>query len=511
MVKNKNFTRVILVLCCILLVSMSIVGCKSSSTDDKDANIVKSVDDLEGKKIGVQLGTTGDIYCSDYEGDEAGTVIERYNKGNDAVLALKQGKIDAVVIDSMPAEAFVEVNSDLKILDEEFANEDYAICISKKNQELKLKINDALQELSKNGELDKIKANYVGEENERGQYKYEAKDIDRPNGKLVVATNAAFKPYEYYENGNITGLDIDMMQAVCDILGMELKIEDMEFDSIISAVSSGKADCGASGMTVTEDRLKNIDFSDSYTNAKQVIIVKNSDASENNASFIDKLKQNFIEENRYEYILTGLKNTIIIAISAIIIGIIFGFIIAIICASHTMTGKLKIVNAFCKIYLTVVRGTPSVVQLLIIYFVVFASVDVSKILVAIIAFGLNSAAYVAEIVRSGIMSVDRGQFEAGRSLGMPYTKVMRKIILPQAIKNVLPALGNEFIVILKETSICGYVGFQDLTKSGDIIRSITYEPFIPLIAVALIYLILVMILQSGVNYLERRLRKNERK
>ncbi|MBQ8884070.1 MAG: amino acid ABC transporter permease, partial [Oscillospiraceae bacterium] len=171
---------------------------------------------------------------------------------------------------------------------------------------------------------------------------------------------------------------------------------------------------------------------------------------------------------------------------------------------------LKFLNVISKVYLTVIRGTPVVVQLLVFYFVIFASVDINKILVAVIAFGLNSGAYVAEIVRSGIMSIDNGQFEAGASLGLSYPKIMMYIILPQAFKNVLPSLANECIVLLKETSVAGYIAIQDLTKGGDIIRSATYEAFLPLIAVALIYLVMVMILTSLVTKLERRLGKNDR-
>ena len=163
----------------------------------------------------------------------------------------------------------------------------------------------------------------------------------------------------------------------------------------------------------------------------------------------------------------------------------------------------------CKIYLTVIRGTPVVVQLLIIYFVIFGSTQISKVLVAIMAFGINSAAYVAEIFRSGIMSIDDGQMEAGRSLGFNYAQTMFYIIMPQAFKNVLPALGNEFIVLLKETSVSGYIALQDLTKGGDIIRSRTYDAFMPLIAVALIYLVMVMVFTKCVNLLERRLRNSD--
>ena len=223
----------------------------------------------------------------------------------------------------------------------------------------------------------------------------------------------------------------------------------------------------------------------------------------------DKFYGNFIEDNRWEYILDGLGVTLRVTFFAVIIGIVIGFLIAIIRSTYDKTGKLKILNFICKIYLTVIRGTPVVVQLLIIYFVIFGSADISKVLVAIMAFGFNSGAYVAEIFRSGIMSIDNGQFEAGRSLGFNYVQTMIHIIMPQAFKNVLPALGNEFIVLLKETSVSGYIALQDLTKGGDIIRSRTYDAFMPLIAVALIYLIMVMIFTKLVNLLERRLRNSD--
>ncbi|MDD6215602.1 MAG: amino acid ABC transporter permease, partial [Roseburia sp.] len=195
---------------------------------------------------------------------------------------------------------------------------------------------------------------------------------------------------------------------------------------------------------------------------------------------------------------------------AVLIGILFGFLIAIVRTSHDRNGGLPILNAICQVYLAVVRGTPVMIQLLIIYYVIFANINASKIFVAVIAFGLNSAAYVAEIVRSGIMAVDVGQFEAGRSLGLNYRQTMVAIVLPQAVKNILPALCNEFISLMKETSISGYIGLMDLTKGGDIIRSTTYEAFLPLIAVALIYFVLVMLLSRQVNLLERKLRNNER-
>lgn len=228
-------------------------------------------------------------------------------------------------------------------------------------------------------------------------------------------------------------------------------------------------------------------------------------------NFAESFYDNFIKEERWRYLTDGLKNTVIITILAIIIGIILGFLIAVIRATHDKTGKLGILNFIAKIYLTVIRGTPVVVQLLIIYFVIFGSVNINKILVAVLAFGLNSAAYVAEIVRSGIMSIDNGQFEAGGSLGLNYPQTMISIILPQAFKNVLPALANEFIVLLKETSVAGYIAIADLTKGGDTIRSQTYDPLLPLLAVAVIYLVMVMFLTYLITKLERRLAKNDKR
>ena len=221
-------------------------------------------------------------------------------------------------------------------------------------------------------------------------------------------------------------------------------------------------------------------------------------------SFLEKIHDTFIVDDRWKYLTNGLKTTLLITFFAVIIGMILGFIIAIIRASHDKTGKFKILNLFAKLYLTVIRGTP------VIYYVIFASVNIDKVFVGILAFGLNSAAYVAEIVRSGIMSIDNGQFEAGTSLGMNYSKTMVYIIIPQAFKNVLPALANECIVLLKETSVAGYIALEDLTKGGDIIRSLTYEAFLPLIAVALIYLTMVVALSSLVSRLERRLAKSDR-
>ena len=227
-------------------------------------------------------------------------------------------------------------------------------------------------------------------------------------------------------------------------------------------------------------------------------------------NFRDAFVLNFIKDDRWKYLTEGLKVTLLITAFAVLMGLFLGFIVAMIRSTYQNTGKLKFLNALSVVYLTVIRGTPVLVQLMIIYYVIFSSGNVNKIIVAILAFGINSGAYQAEIFRAGINAVPKGQFEAGRSLGFNYYQTMGNIIMPQAFKNILPALGNEFIVLVKETSIAGYIALVDITKAGDIIRSRTYSAFMPLLAVALIYLVIVMGLTYLINLLERWLRRSAR-
>lgn len=217
---------------------------------------------------------------------------------------------------------------------------------------------------------------------------------------------------------------------------------------------------------------------------------------------INSLYKTLIYEDRYLFILKGLGNTLIMAFFATIIGIVLGIFIAVIIDMNKRTGKLKILSKINKLYVSIIRGTPVLLQLMIIYYVIFKSVDVSIILIGIIAFGLNSSAYVSEIIKAGIISIDIGQFEASKALGFNYIKTMRYIVLPQAMRNIMPALGNEFITLLKETSVAGYIGIMELTKSSDIIASRTYDYFFPLIITALIYLVLTLGLSKLVSMLE---------
>ncbi len=449
--------------------------------------------------------------------------------------------------------------------------------------------------------------------------------------KLILATEAGFAPYEYYENGEIVGVDIDIAREVANKLNMELVIKDVAFDSIISEVKTEKSDLGAAGISYTKERAKEVDFSIDYMESRQVLIVKknsiikspkqlkkqkiavqlgsvadsyltenyptvnvirekkylaaiqdlidnkvdgvvmdeipakeliksdmvildealvvdhygmivkkgNKDLLDainetikelqnegkieeillshmgigNKTNIPDRNKQTITEKfyysiiynNRYKYIIEGLKNTLLIALGAVILGVLLGGITAIIRNINENTKKLKLLSLLAKAYVSIIRGTPVILQLMIIYYVIFKSVDVNIVLVGILAFGINSGAYVAEIIRAGINSVDKGQSDAGYALGLHYHHVMGKIVLPGAIKNILPALGNEFITLVKETSVGAYIGIIELTKASDIIASRTYDYFFPLIIIAIIYLIITLVLSKLINIMEVKL------
>jgi His/Glu/Gln/Arg/opine family amino acid ABC transporter permease subunit len=243
------------------------------------------------------------------------------------------------------------------------------------------------------------------------------------------------------------------------------------------------------------------------------IILKHMESEEDNSSsdspsnsILDRFYYSVIYDGRYKYILTGFKNTLLIALGAVLVGIFFGTILALIRNYNDNTGKLKILNRLAKLYIDIIRGTPSTLQLLIIYYIIFGSSEVNMLLVGIMAFGINSSAYVAEIIRSGLKSIDKGQIEAGYALSLNYGQVMRYIVFPQAIKNILPTLGNEFITLVKETSIGAYIGIVELTKASDIIASRTYDYFFPLMLIALIYLVITFILSKLVSLMEKRLK-----
>ena len=378
-------------------------ACQSIIT--KKNSKITSLNDLNGKKIAVQEGTTGDILVTPSEDNETivdeNTEVKRFKKGSDAILELKNNSVDAVVIDTSAAKNFVSLNSELKLKEDKTSSESYAIAVTKGNKKLKNEINSALIEIKEDGTYDKIVDKYINEKS----------NIEKSNS-----------------------------------------------DGFIS-------------------------------------------------STLEKINYILFKTNGASLLFKGLFRTIYIAFAAIILGVILGFFIALLKMTEVRKGRKTILSRIANIYISIFRGTPVLVQLLIIYMVIFKSrLGVGA---SIITFALNSAAYVAENIRAGIMAVDNGQIEAGRSLGFNYPQTMRYIIMPQAIKNCIPALGNEFVSLIKETSIVGYVAIQDLTKAADFIISRTYETFIPLIIIAIIYFLIIILLTKCIERVEIMLRKSD--
>jgi len=367
---------------------------------------ITSLADLNGKDIAVQEGTTGDFLASPADDNDvitdASTNVKRFKKGTDAVLELKNGGVDAVVIDANPAQEFVKANKEsLKYVVEDTSTEEYAIAVKKGNSVLLADLNEGLSRIKANGTFDQLVASYI-------------------NGTSTTDATTSTNPF---------------------------------------------------------------------------------------VKFVDKLDRVFVQTNGYIRLLNGLGITISISLLAVLLGVGLGFILALMKLTEIITGKKTVLSRIANIYIDIIRGTPSMVQLLIMYMVIFH--NNFGFVAAVLTFGINSSAYVAEIIRAGILAVDNGQMEGGRSLGFSYGETMRYIVMPQAIKNILPALGNEFITLIKETAIVGYIAIQDLTKASDFIISRTYEAFYPLIAIAIIYYILIKILTKLLNLFERRLRKGD--
>lgn len=597
---------------------------------------ITSIDDVRNTTISVQTSTTG----ADYAATISSSVTYQTSYAT-VIEDLLKDKAYCEVVDNAVAMSQVASHPELEIYDVlvDTETEYYGFIFAKDNEALRDKFNESFRKLVDNGTIDNIK-NYYLENN----YLESTPSYFKYKGTITIETSPDFYPFDYQIGSEYTGIDMDIMRAICMDMQYRLVIKQNEFNSILISVQNHKSDIGASGFTITEDRMKSVIFSESYATNKQVAVVRDdsglntrddligktivsqlgstgagyaeeklggtlisqtsyaaalydviykkadceivdsfvaeaqvannkglkiielSDAeteyfafafakdnealrdkvneslakleangtidaivsyySENIDSadsthsyynqqdinkkdsgdgFWDRFKHDFIENERYNYIFQGLKNTLKITVIALILGLIIGAVVAMVRSTHDQNGRFRIINAVCKLYITVIRGTPVMVQLMLIYYVVFASVNLNQILIAGVAFGLNSGAYVAEVIRSGINAVPKGQMEACRSLGMTDKMAMKTVIMPQAFRNIMPALGNEGITLLKETSVAGYIGIMDLTRGADIIRGQTYDALLPLIVIALIYLAFVLVLQYLVGRLEKRL------
>ena len=476
---------------------------------------ITSLQQLNGKEFAVMSGGTADkIVLSKIPTAK----FKYFNTVLDACMAVKTGKADVAVSDEPILKNIAAKSSGLTVISEMISYDKYGFAVQHENQELKKNIDLVVSEIRNNGVYDDMMKRWVPKTG--GPAPMPDIPSSGSNGVLKLGTATTNEPFSFVDGSqNIVGFDVEIARRVAQKIDKKLEILNMDFGAMIPALISGKVDMIAAGITITHERAKKILFSEYYTSGMaalvrdetsklsgsgQVILVNKSAAGP--VAFVSFFKNiansfnsNIIQENRYLLILDGLETTVLISVLATVFGSLLG---ALICFMRM--SKNALLNLPARIYISILRGTPVLVLLMLIFYVVFASVNINPLLVAVIAFGMNFAAYVAEIFRTGIEGVDKGQTEAGIALGFTKVTTFLNIVLPQTVRRILPIYKGEFISLVKMTSIVGYIAVQDLTKASDIIRSRTFDAFFPLVMVAILYFLISWVLMQSLECLERK-------
>lgn len=481
-----------------------------------------SVKDLAEARWGVFTGTVFDTWV---QTNYPKAVTVQFSSPADAMLALSTKKVDTVLVDIINGRLMLKSNPDLAILDTDFYNTPIGVGFRKEDDALRERFNAFLARIRQNGTYREMKERWIEGDPEKAVMP----DIARPRGgeKVRLAVSVADLPYVAHMNGEYVGFDIELMLRFAEHEKLDMEIITMDFSALIAALAAGKADMITDGISISEERKKMIDFSDPTTEMVTAALVRKADLSPThpertgtasggasapdggNASeagsggFLSSLKASFVRnlilERRWKLIVDGLGRTVVISMLSTIFGTIVG---AGVCWMR-MSGR-RVLQSVAGAFISILRGMPVLVILMIIFYIVFASLDIDPVIVAVIAFGLNFGAYVSEMFRTGIEGVDKGQMEAGIAMGFSKLQTFVNIVAPQATRRILPVYRGEFISLVKTTSIVGYIGVQDLTKAGDIIRSRTFDAFFPLIMVALIYFGTTWFLGLFLEYLDAR-------
>ena len=466
--------------------------------------IISSLEDLKNKRIGVMLGSTHDAFAhKQYPQAE----IFQYKGPADVLLGVKSGKVDVGIYNSVSLTEILKIDPELGLIDKPFEFSPVGFGFNKKNIELHSQFNAFFKTIKDNG----VYEDMIDRWTKKGITDMPKIDTPNKNGILVAGhVSDGGLPFVTLRNNENVGLNIELAKRFAAYLGKDIRFDDMEFGGLIPALTTGKIDFIAVTLMFTEERKQKINFGEPYYEIgmsafalkKNIASYSHENQTTNDPTFftsvLNSFQSNIIQEKRYLLILDGLKTTIIISILATIFGTLLGGIICFLRMS-----KNKLLNIPAKIYISILRGTPVLVILMIIFYVVFASVNINPIIVATIAFGMNCGAYAAEIFRSGIEGIEKGQMEAGIAMGFNKIKTFIYIILPQTIRRILPIYKGEIITLVKMTSIVGYIAVQDLTKASDIIRSRTFDAFFPLIMIAILYFLISLILIQLLDYLEK--------
>lgn len=444
----------------------------------------------ENGKLGA---ITGGLYEVELQKRFPNAEILQFNAQPDLAVALGEGKIDAFTCPISSAKDFMSVDNTLTYLDEVFMKIPYGFAFRKADgkNELRDQLNEYLSRIQSDGTYDEVVKIWFGDDESK-------KTVTMPEGgsrELRYITASTMQPYSYIKDGKNAGLEVDIISRFCREYGYGLKIDNADFGSLIAGVSSGSYDIASGTIMITEERAQSVDFSDVYytTDAVAVVRKESSGSSVSEKSFWEELKssfnKNFVREDRWKLILQGIGTTCLITL----LSVLFGTVLAFLVCMFRRTGS-RLANIISNIYVKLLQGTPMVVLLMILYYVIFGRSGLSAVWVAVIGFTLNFGAYTSEIMRSGIDSIDGGQREAALALGYTENRAFFKFIFPQAALRQFPVYRGEVITLLKSTSVVGYIAIQDVTKMSDIIRSRTYEAFFPLIVTAVIYFILAWIL-----------------
>ena len=463
------------------------------SVEDRDAWYA------EGRNGTVAGGLTETLLASAYPDAE----LQLFSSEADVAAALSGNKLDYAFVSEFFANRFMEENAGYEYIKPHFVTYDDSFAVAKGNDSLRTSINEVLSRMREDGTLDSIKQKWEFDRN----YTMDDVPVLDTDKVLRVATTGIDEPYTFIQNGQHAGEAIEIIERIAYELGYRCEFQDMGFASEIAAVSSGKADV-ATQLMPTDERRKQIDFTDTYVSLNYGALIKTDGAT--GVSFWQNLKQNFVSsfitENRWQLVVNGLGSTCLISAGAFVLGTLGGALLA-----AMRRSRKAAVRGIARAYGKLTSGVPALVWLMVLYYVVFASVDIPAVAVSIICFGLLSAASLAEVFLTGLEGVDKGQVEAALAMGFSRGEAFRRIVLPQAAKNVWPLYSAELGELIKATSVVGYIAIQDLTKASDIIRSRTFQAFFPLFATAVVYFAVIALCAAVLAFIGRRMEPRRRK
>jgi len=486
------------------------IGVMIRKKDYPADSLIKNFNDLEGKEIGVLTGSTFRDLAQKYLPP---TKISSFSQVNQQIVEIESGKLDAMLLDTPQAIYLLAEQPNLTRLAQTMPVGDYAFGFNKNNSELEEAFSEEIITMNQNGQLKQLQDKWLSASNPNQTMP----QVNQQGKELIIGVFAESPPFVFVRDNKIVGYEAELAILIANKLGYKVEFLPMDFSAMISSLETGKIDMISGSISITPERKESVLFSASIYDGSVSVIVKKNVNQEDNVGFIQSLKNSiqsfkegfnktFIKENRWQLVLKGLAVTVIITFFAVIVGTILAFPVCMLSMS-----KNKFFSLLGEKYISIIQGTPILVILMILYYVIFAGVDINAIIVAILAFALDFAAYTGVMLRSGIEGIPKGQTEASLALGFTSAQTFFNFILPQAVRSILPVYRSEIISTLKATSVVGYIAIMDLTKISDIIRSRTYDAFFPLISTAIIYFLVAKGLTSLLILIENKVNPEYRR